>query len=285
MKKKRNNVPFILTATRWLYPKLEKFAPFIAQRIFRFVFYVPIRYKVPEKEKELSRKAELTTIVVEGKSVQCYSWGDKALPYVLLVHGWAGRATQFRKFVQPLEAAGYRIIGFDGPAHGKSEGRHTSILQFEKTLHEIFKKFGEPVALITHSFGGAASLYSASHGLPIRKLINIASPTIADEILSTYLRAINGTWPSVTRFRKFVIEKTGKSFEEFTSMHAIKNLPHPIDLMLVHDEEDQDVYIINAEELIKAYPSAKLFKTRGLGHTRILKDDDVIRECVGFIKL
>lgn len=220
---------------------------------------------------------------VEDKTIRGYSWGDSSKPYVLLVHGWAGRATQFRKFIHPLNDRGYRVVGPDGPAHGRSDGMKTSILEFEMMFTAVFTKFGQPAAIITHSFGGAAVLYAAMHGLPVDKLINIASPCIADEILKTYLRAINGSWSSAERFKRFVIRRTGKPFEEFTALHAVKNLPMPIRLLIVSDEEDKDVIFRHAEELLKAYPSAQLMKTTGLGHTRILKDEQVIARTLEFI--
>ena len=277
-------MPMLLRATQWAFPRLERWAPFLAHRIFRLVFYVPLKYRVPEKEKEYEQSAQQFSIQVDGKKIQGYSWGNAAHPYVLLVHGWAGRATQFRKFVHPLMDAGFRVVGFDGPAHGKSEGTKASILEFEKVLQSIFQQVGEPAAVITHSFGGAASLYAAMHGLPIRKLINIASPSIADEILKTYLRAINGSWKSAEKFKEFVIKRTGKTFEEFTSLYAVQHLPNTIDLLMVQDEDDEEVPMVNAEELMKVYPTAKLLKTSGLGHSRILKDDQVITRCVEFIK-
>jgi pimeloyl-ACP methyl ester carboxylesterase len=284
VKKRNQNIPILLRATRWAFPKLERWTPFLAQRIFRMVFYVPLKYRVPEKEREAEKSAAMFRLNVHRKKIQCYSWGDQSHPYVLLIHGWAGRATQFRKFIKPLNQAGLRVIGFDGPAHGRSEGRQTTILEFELTLRKIFDELGAPVAIITHSFGGAVALYSAMNGLPVRKLINIASPSIADEILKTYLRAINGSWPSAEKFKKFVVRKTGKTFEEFTSLHAVARLPQPVDLLMIQDSDDQDVYLVHAEALKKAYPSATLMKTSGLGHTRILKDDHVIGKCIEFIK-
>lgn len=282
--KKKDNTPALIRVTRWLYPRLERWAPSVADRIFRLVFYVPVSYRVPDKEKEAAASADKFQIEVTGKKIQGYSWGDTSKPYVLLVHGWAGRATQFRKFIEPLNTAGFRVIGADGPAHGQSEGRRTSILEFESMLHALFRKFGEPTAVITHSFGGAAVLYSVMHGLPVKTLVNIASPTHEDEILKTYLRAINGSWPSAERFKKFVVKATGKTFHEFTAIYAVQHLKDPIHLMMVHDEEDRDVVIHQAEEFIKVYPSARLYRTSGLGHTRILKDEQVIREVVGFIE-
>jgi hypothetical protein len=280
--KKKDNTPLLLKIIRWLYPNVERLAPALAHRYFVRLFFTPLRYTVPEKEKKAETFADKFFIEVAGKKVQCYVWG-KGQP-VLFIHGWAGRATQFRRFVKPLTTAGYSAVGFDGPAHGNSEGKQTNILEFEEALHKIYDKIGQPVAIIAHSFGGGAALFSAMNGLPIVKLINIASPTIGDEIINTYLKAIQGSGSTMDFFKKYVVKTYGKSFDEFTSSHFIQHLPKPVKLLLVHDEGDKEVAINHAEVLIKLYPTAQLIRTKGLGHTRILKDDEVIKTCVTFIK-
>jgi predicted alpha/beta hydrolase family esterase len=284
VKKRKSNTPFLLSAMRWMYPKLERWVPPLAERIFRLVFYVPLSYRVPEKESEAANAASKSSIDFHGKKIQLYGWGDPSRPYVLFVHGWAGRATQFRKFTGPLTDAGYFMLGFDGPAHGQSGGTKTSILEFESVLKKIFEVRGLPVAVITHSFGGAAVLFSMMNGLPIKVLINIATPSVPDEILKTYLRAINGSWKSAERFKPYVKKMSGRDFEEFTTLYTIKRLPQPVNFLIVQDEDDQDVYALHADALLKVYPSAEILRTRGLGHTRILKDDSVIRRCIAFIQ-
>lgn len=141
---------------------------------------------------------------------------------------------------------------------------------------------GEPVTAIAHSFGGGALLFSIMNGLPVKKLVNIASPTMADEIIKSYLRAINGSWKTGLRFKQLIEKKYGKPFEEFTAMHFIEQIKG-LDLLLVHDEEDKDVPIIQAEKLLEKYP-ARLLRTSGLGHNRILKDETVISACIDFIR-
>lgn len=237
---------------------------------------------MPDKEKKAQTFANKFTVEVAGKKVQCYSWGV-GKP-VLFIHGWGGRATQFRRFVKPLTTAGYRVVGFDALAHGNSEGKQTSIREFEEAIIRIYETIGQPVAIITHSFGGGAALFSAMNGLPIQKLINIASPVIGDEIISTYLKAINGSASTGIFFKDYISKTYGNTFDEFTSFHFIQHLPRPVELLLIHDESDKEVSIKHAEELIKLYPAARLMKTKGLGHTRILKDDSVIQACVTFIK-
>lgn len=274
----------MLRAMRWAYPRMERYLPRLAERVFRLVFYVPLTYRVPEKETEMAQSATWFSLQANGKKVQCYPWGNDDQPYVLLVHGWAGRATQFRKFVPPLQEAGFRVIGFDGPAHGKSEGTRTSIMEFEQVFIRMVEKLGMPAGVITHSFGGAAMLYAAMNGLAVPRLVNIASPSMEDEILKTYLRAINGSWVSAERFKQYVIRRTGKSFEQFTGLYAIQRLPRPIDLLVIQDEDDEEVLMVQAETLLKAYPAARMYKTRGLGHNRVLKDEGVITTTVDFIR-
>ena len=121
------------------------------------------------------------------------------------------------------------------------------------------------------------------NGLTVKKLIAIACPTIGDKIIGTYLRAINGSDKTRDFFKSYMIRTYHKPFDEFTSLHFIRQLSQKVDLLLVHDENDKEVPIDHALALIKAYPEAKFFKTQGLGHTRILKNDAVIEYCVTYI--
>jgi esterase/lipase len=275
-------MPFPLRLVQWTFPKLEWISTRLAVTYFEKIFFTPLRYKTPLKEKEFESSAHFFEIEWKSK-IQGYQWGDSDRAYVLIIHGWAGRATQFRKFIPVLLESGYRVVGFDGPAHGRSGGKKTNLNEFEEVLKKIVELKGAPIAAIAHSFGGGAALYAIMQGLPIKKLINIASPTIADEIVKSYLKAVGGSWKTGLAFKKLIHEKYGKPFEEFTAMHFIKDI-NDLDLLLVHDADDNDVLIIQAQALIKAYPKGELITTHGLGHNRILKVDKVILACLDFIK-
>lgn len=283
MTKKKDKTPPLLKLIRWGYPKVEAIFPPLAYRFFTKLFFTPLKYKATDKERKAETFSEKFNVTVAGKKIQCYRWG-KSSKSVVVVHGWAGRATQFRRFVKPFVKAGYQVIGFDGPAHGQSEGKRTTIAEFEEALKEIYKIIGESEAIMAHSFGGGAVLFAAMNGLPVKKIINIASPTIADEIINTYLNAIGGSEKTKVFFKKFIQQKYGKPFEEFTASRIVKQITQPIDLLLVHDEDDKEVSMEHPLELISQYPSARLLKTKGLGHTRILKDNHVIQEIVTFVQ-
>lgn len=278
----KKQLPLAIRAVRWFFPKLESLSGKLAVVYFERIFFSPFRYKAPERERECEQIAIFEELDGDGLKIQAYVWGNLANPYVLVMHGWAGRATQFRKFIPQLLAEGYCVIGFDGPAHGRSSGKKTNILEFETAFKMVFAKWGEPVGVIAHSFGGGALLFSIMNGLPVKKLINIASPTMADEIIKSYLRAVNGSWKTGLQFKELIKKKYGKPFEEFTTMHFIEHIKG-LDLMLVHDVDDKDVTIIQTEKLVEKYPAIFL-KTSGLGHNRILKDEAVIQACIDFIR-
>lgn len=268
---------------RWVFPKLEMISIKLAVRYLEKIFFTPLKYKTPVKELEIESSAVKGLLDFQGKKIQLYEWGSSTAPYVLVVHGWAGRATQFRKFVPVFNQAGLRVVGFDGPAHGKSEGKRTSIAEFETVMKEIVKQKGIPIAIMAHSFGGGASLFAIRNGLPVTKLINIASPTMSDEIIKSFLSAINGSWPTGLRFKEFIKMKFGRPFEDFTAMNIIKEITG-LELMLIHDTEDKEVRLIQALALAQEYPHTKLLITNGLGHNRILKDDAVIQACLDFVR-
>jgi len=127
-------------------------------------------------------------------------------------------------------------------------------------------------------------LFGIMNGLPIKRLINIASPTIGDGIIGNFLRALNASSASAKAFKDYILKTLGRSFDYYSAMNTIQNLPQPISLLLVHDEDDKDVFIEHPLELLKVYPQAQFLKTSGLGHSRILRDQKVIEACIKFIQ-
>jgi len=273
--------PLPLRVIPVVFPWIERLAPGLALRFFVHLFITPFRYQTPEKEIEVTRTAQKFSVDLDGKKIQCYAWGSG--PAVLLVHGWAGRGTQLRKFIEPLNRAGYKAVAMDGPAHGASEGKSTNPEDFSKAISLIAQQTRGLSAIIAHSFGGIASLYSIASGLQVSVLVNIASPTIGDEIIKNYLRVLNGSSKTGEAFKKRILKKTGKSFDEITAVALVKKVPADLNLLLVHDEGDKEVSMRHPKALVEQFPRAQLYQTKGLGHNRILKDEEVIRYVVTFI--
>ncbi|MDH5602482.1 MAG: alpha/beta hydrolase [Cyclobacteriaceae bacterium] len=277
MKVKANyKIPFIFRAIRWAFPKVEKLSPWLAGKWAAKLFFTPVRFPVPLEEAIIQEKAEKFSLTVEGKRVACYSYG-KGKP-VIMVHGWSGRGAQFRKFIERFVDQGLQVITFDAPAHGNSSGSITSVIEFADVIRQLDDRY-KPNLIIGHSLGGVACLLAAQNGLlHAHQIVMISSPSIAEDVVKEFLKKINGTRKSARGITDHIYRKSGKSFVEFLSLHLIRQISN-MDIKIIHDEEDREVPLYHAEALVEAYPLAKLVKTRGLGHTRILKDSKVVEEC------
>ncbi|MDH5597676.1 MAG: alpha/beta hydrolase [Cyclobacteriaceae bacterium] len=278
--KKKYKIPIAFRFLRWAFPKVEAVSPYLAKKWAAKLFFTPIKFGTPSAEKPYLKMADKFNLYVEEKKVSCYTWGTGEP--IIFVHGWSGRGTQFWKFIEYFTKNGFKVISFDAPAHGLSSGKTTSILEFENIIRQLAEKF-DVHHLIGHSLGGVASLLAAKNGLKVKNLFMIGSPSIADEVISEFLKKINGTQASSDGIRNYVKQRTDRPFEDFMSLQIIQGI-NDLNLKLIHDEYDSEVPIKHAEELIKRYPRATIFKTSGLGHTRILKDQVVIEECMNQIK-
>lgn len=264
----------------WLFPILEKFLPFVAHRLFVHIFFTPARYPLPEKEQPFVRSAVKTSINFRNRKVQVYQWGS-GRP-VLMMHGWMGRATQFRKFIPELNAAGFSIVSFDAPAHGKSEGVKSHLMYFVEVAHLLMKKY-DFEAVIGHSLGGVAGLHLLKENTGSKKLVMIGSPTIADDIIGEFIRRLKASWISGEYFKEYIKKSFGIPFEHFSASHVIKQV-EGLPIYLIYDADDIEVPLKHGEALKKLYPAAEIHVTEGLGHTRILRDDEVIERTLSFIK-
>ncbi|MEO1055057.1 MAG: alpha/beta hydrolase [Bacteroidota bacterium] len=280
-KKKKNPVPLAYRLIQWSFPKLEFFAQPLANRWSIKLFFTPMRFKTPDKELQAESSAEKYSVVVDNQRIQCYSWGSG--PVIIMVHGWSGRGTQFSSFIEPLVNKGYKVVTFDGPAHGQSVGKRTDIPEFGGTLLEVAKPYKDIRAVIAHSFGGLVSLYAMEKGLAARTLINIGSPAISDAIISDFLKRINGSPKVGHYFKNYIVKKFGRSFDEFSGLKLVKKVSD-LKLLLVHDEKDYDVTIEHPYAMKGARPETDLFITSGLGHRKILRDKEVIDHCISFIE-
>lgn len=270
-----------LRLIQWTFPKVEALAPRFAYRWFEQLFFSPPRYPIPNHEQDVLKHARLFEVQAGNQTVACYSWGSG--PVVLLVHGWAGRASQFKSFIEYFTAAGYTTVAFDAPAHGRTPGKTTNLFEFKEAIFEIEKAVGNISAIVAHSFGGGASLFAMSEGLKTRTLITIATPVLADDIIDEFAARLNASSKAKANLKQVVLEKYNRSFDEFMSTHFITRLKEEINLLVLHDEHDKEVPLRNAARLTEAYPRALFHKTRGLGHVRILRDATVIEMCRNFI--
>ena len=128
----------------------------IVQRAYQ-AFFSPTRYEVKPKDRAVIEQGNNYRLAFEGGELAVTTWGEG--PAVLLMHGWGGARAQMTGFVPPLLEAGYRVVAFDQPAHGESDGQMTNILEISPTMDLIAEREGSFEVIIAHSFGTLVTSY------------------------------------------------------------------------------------------------------------------------------
>jgi len=278
---RKPRLPWNLLVMQRMFPVLEAIAPRYARSFFTKRFFTPWKFAIPEAEQNVLQRAETYTVQAGHLSVQVYTWGRG--PAIVLVHGWAGRAGQFRSFIEYFTANGYQVIAFDAPAHGNSPGKRTNIVEFKDAIHALHAHVKKIEAIIAHSIGGAATVFALAEGLPVNTLVTIATPADAEEILHEYAVRLHASAKAIGHLRNYIYRTFNRPFHELTAAYFATRLNPATRWLILHDEHDKEISIRNATLLSNAYPHATLKITAGLGHVRILRDEATLQTCMEFI--
>ena len=241
------------------------------------------RYKESRREKVWRNAASTDTLLIAGKKIVIYQWGELTEDYVLLIHGWSGRASQLGAFVDPVNRQGRAVISFDAPGHGESQGDETTIFEIADVVDHIVKQYGTPSTIIAHSFGCMVAAFAIrEYSIPVKKLITISCPTDTGYLIAGFAIHFRLSEKVMEQFNNRLIQRFGKDMYVKTS--ADKNLAGlPVKLLAVHDKNDQIVKWQQSEKLTSAVTGAQTYFTHDLGHQSLLRDEGVINRVMRFI--
>ncbi|MXO07411.1 alpha/beta hydrolase [Flavobacterium sp. HBTb2-11-1] len=248
------------------------------------IFTTPIKHKVPKRELEMDAKSiqKLIYIPEIDKSVVTYTYGQSPRK-VLLVHGWSGRGTQLFKIADELLANGYSTVSFDAPAHGKSKGKTTIMSEFIASILEIEKQFGPFEIAIGHSLGGMSVLNSIKDGLKVEKAIIIGSGDIVQDILDEFTFKLGLKKEISIHLRDYFENMYQVKMDDFSAYKAAKKIKTPV--LVIHDKDDPEVSVKAGLHIHENLENGSLFLTEGLGHRKILGNQNVIKKILEFIKI
>jgi pimeloyl-ACP methyl ester carboxylesterase len=220
----------------------------------------------------------------KGRHIATFTWGARSTdaPAVLLAHGWGGYAAQMRGFVFPLLQAGYRVIAYDQPAHGVSDGKLTGLPDFADVFGMVARRFGRIEAVIAHSLGGAGAALSLSWNKASFKKIVLVSPP--SDLVGYSRRFARWYWmpePVRKAMQAAIEERYGVRWEDL-ELGAVA--PHlRAQALVIHDRDDHMMPWTHGAKVARQWPGAKLMLTDGLGHGRILREERVLRAAADFI--
>jgi alpha-beta hydrolase superfamily lysophospholipase len=201
----------------------------------------------------------------------------------MLLHGFSSTIMKFDHFVEPLIKQGYQVIAIDAPAHGKSSGKQTTVLEYKAMIEKVHQTLGPIDAFVAHSFGGLAlSLFLKE--LPEHekiKAVLIAPATETSTAIQTFCRFLHIDENIKKEMEKMIFERSGFTAEDISvskSASAIK-----AQVLWIHDEDDEITPWCDAEKVQQMHlPNFKFILTKELGHRKIYRDNKVKKAVFDF---
>jgi pimeloyl-ACP methyl ester carboxylesterase len=254
-------------------------APPLAARLATWLFFHPRRKRPGTSELPDHRVAHCT---VNAKRIQVYEFGQG--PSVLFVHGWESSVHRMRLLVQRLAAAGFRVVTFDLPAHGASQGGETNPIEATQVIHELSRTHGPFQAAVAHSFGAVCLANALREGLEVERLVLFAAPANIRIIVDQYARFLKLRGTTRLRLYDSICRRFAPlSIDEELSIAG--NLSRAlVPTLLLHDLDDASIPFDEARTLRRAHPGVQLVATRGLSHNGIVRSARCLEQCVDFLK-
>ena len=269
---------------RILFGILSVIAPRLAARRADRMFFTPIGLPRPESEMPYYESANHSSVEFNGKKGALYTWGDGA-ETILMLHGWASRGTRMGHFAEALVEKGYKVIAFDMPAHGDSEGKTTNLFEISELTARICDAHAPVHSVIAHSFGGMA-LCNAVHryDLKVNRSVLIAAPFTMKYIIDSFAAIMNITQKvsdlMVERISKRFMEELEVNVYELSVDSFAKSLNFPF--LVIHDRDDKDIAYSEGEGYANDLPDVEFVTTEGLGHRQILKEPEIMNKIIEF---
>jgi pimeloyl-ACP methyl ester carboxylesterase len=265
---------------RLAFKLLNLVSPRLAARLAVSIFYTPRRYPASNWEQAALSAGRDDQLLFDGEPLAATIWGDNG-PTVLLVHGWQGRRGQLGKIALALMAEGFRIVTVDGPAHGSSTKRRTTLVEFAQAVEIAADRYGPLHAIVGHSFGAAASAIALRKGVDARCAVLISCPYSLRHVVRGFARIVG--LPNRSHEQMYPImqrlHRCPESDLSFDTIGPELQLP----CLSIHDAADKYIPVSDGEKVSRSIAQAKWIRTQDLGHMRILQAEAVVQQVTDFV--
>lgn len=256
------------SATRLALQLYARVAPQKAGRLVNRMAFRPSRLPMPSRYEYLLDTTDSYTQLQHGnRTIPVYSWGRG--PVVLGVHGWAGAGIQFGAWVNPLVEAGYRVVLFDAPAHGRAQGESTDLFEMAEVTARVAASVGGVHGVLAHSVGCLAVARAIADGLAPKYLAMLAPPVSLSAVMEKLGQQL-GLSPEVLGVHlQLMEERFGKSVWEQLDLGRLSPSLTQRGLIVI-DDDDTSISPDESERVYHNWNNADLLRTHGLGHHRLL---------------
>jgi pimeloyl-ACP methyl ester carboxylesterase len=235
------------------------------------------------------RHANSERLATPGGEIQTYIFEPSGgfAGTILLVHGWAAEGAFLAAYAEPLRRRGFRIVAFDLPAHGRSEGSYTNLAACARAAHRVGEIWGPVDGIIGHSMGGLVSLWIAEGGPPLPSAIGagrialLGCPNRLSDLTREFGKGLELCPIAQLDFERRVARAGHRPVSGFSAVNLLKRIESAV--LAVHSEDDRQVLFANALDIAGADARVRLLACRGLGHSGLLYDSSTIRSVISFL--
>ena len=258
---------------------LSRITPGLAARVAADLFMRPLRPKPRARELKWLEDARPEVLSTRHGELAGWSWGEG--PAVVLIHGWNGRGSQMGFLARAIADSGFRAVVFDGPAHGRSPGRRTNLINHSAALLDVCRLLPNLHGIVGHSFGALSLSFRWTELPPVGRLIMVSPPADMITYSQMFIDAIGASDQVHHRMLDLYHKRFGISWDQVTVEYLSPDLEVP--LLVIHDRTDRQAPFSHGQRTRETWPDARLHETDGLGHMRILRNEGVAKVAADFL--
>lgn len=222
------------------------------------------------------------TVIFGNYKIVTYRWhgGNKC---VLLIHGWEGQAGNFAELTDALLDAGYTVLAFDAPSHGRSSRGPTSPFEFAEVVGLMVKKYAAQY-LVSHSFGSVATTFALSQDpdLKIAKIVFLTTPDQFTERVDDFIQKFRLSG----RIRSIVLDEIRRHTSHDITKLAVSDLLKSVrvdSILIVHGADDSVIPISRSRNVHLSRPGSRFLEIKGTGHFAILRAKETWNAVIEFL--
>lgn len=210
------------------------------------------------------------TVLRYGDSARNVAWSWGQGPTVVFVHGWNGRAAQLAPLAEGVSTLGFRCVAIDVTGHGDSQGTRTGWRHFIDDVAALSAALDDEIhAYVGHSAGGLAMMAArAIKGIRARRYVCVSAPSHPFPPIRAVRERLDPSPRLVSAYQDDIARQFDADWPQLESGHAFAGAGS--DLLLFYDQADRFVDHAEGDRIQAWCRGARLIKSSGHGHTRVL---------------
>ncbi|HID38860.1 MAG TPA: alpha/beta fold hydrolase [Calditrichaeota bacterium] len=214
---------------------------------------------------------------------------QKMAPVIIGVHGWANTSEKLLPVAKGLEDD-FRIILLNTRNHGKSDDeKYSTLITYSEDLLSAIAyakertEHTQPIILLGHSMGGAASIFTASKDDQVKAVVSISTFASLNDIMLKEFHNRNVPGWLIQTLLSYVEFRLGGRLTDISPVTTINKINIPV--LILHGANDPVVDMECSERIEKAVQSGKIKRIvlPNHDHSSLLKDENLSKHIKKFL--